>query len=184
MTGDGPPPLPLSTGQWSIKTRSIGQSAGAGRIEANAADRQRLAEALGILACQRLTVDYRLRSAGRDRFRATGHVSADLEQACVATLEPVPETIEEDFAVAFWPADELGEELPDGEIQLDEETPEPIEHGEIAIGRLVYELIAVAMEPFPRSPNAPASDGSEPIATSGQKPENPFAALAKLKKPD
>jgi uncharacterized metal-binding protein YceD (DUF177 family) len=180
---DDDPTLPLAKAPWLIKARGTGHSASSSRIEANESDRQDLAEALGILACQRLTVDYRLKPAGRDRFKAVGHISADLVQACVATLEPVPEKIEEHFSIDFWPAEEIDEELPDGEIHLDEEAPEPIEHGEIALGRLVYELIAVAMEPFPRSPNAPASDGSEPIATSGQKPESPFASLAKLKKP-
>lgn len=185
MTEPEFPPLPLGAKPWVIKTRGIGNSGVAGTLEANEKDRVVLAEALGILACDRLVVDYRVKPIGGDRFKASGKITADLVQACVATLEPVPETIHESFSVAFWPIEEIGGELPEGEIHLDEEVPEPIEHGEIALGRFVYELIAVTMEPFPRSPNAPASDGSEPVATSGETPESPFAALAKLKtKPD
>ena len=182
MTEPDLPPLPLGARPWVIKTHSVGNSGLKDRFEAGEADRRALAQALGILACNRLVVDVRIKSVGRDRFKAAGHISADLVQACVATLEPVPETIEEDFAAAFWPADEISEDVPDGEIHLDADEPEPIEHGEIALGRLVYELISLAMEPYPRSPNAQAADASEPVTTSGEKPDNPFAALAKLKK--
>ncbi|MEZ5923183.1 MAG: DUF177 domain-containing protein [Hyphomicrobiaceae bacterium] len=174
--------LPLSHPPWQIKVRSVGHSGGAGRIEAAPADREALARALDILACDRLVVDYRMSPSGRDRFRVSGHIDADIVQACVATLEPVPERIDEDFDVAFWPAEDLGQELPEGEIHLDEERPEPIMHGEIALGHLIYELIAVAMDPFPRSPAAPASD-AEPSDASAAKPDSPFAALAKLKQP-
>lgn len=182
MTEPEAPPLPLGAKPWVIKARGIGNSGVSGRLEANEQDRRALAEALDVLACDRLVVDYRVKPIGGDRFKASGRITADLVQACVATLEPVPETIKESFSVAFWPAEEIGAELPEGEIHLDEEVPEPIEGGEIALGRYVYELIAVTMEPFPRSPNAPADDGTEPVATSGVKPDNPFAVLAKLKK--
>ncbi len=183
MTEPEAPPLPLGAKPWVIKARSIGNSGVTGKLEANEEDRRALAEALDILACDRLVVDYRLKPIGGDRFTASGRITANLVQACVATLEPVPETIKESFSAAFWPAGEIGGELPEGEIHLDEAVPEPIEGGEIAIGRYIYELIAVTMEPFPRSPNAPMADDSEPVATSGEKPDNPFAVLAKLKKP-
>ncbi len=182
MTEPEAPPLPLSEKPWIIKVRGIGNSGISGTLEANEKDRRALAEALGILACDRLVVDYRVKPIGGTRFKASGKISADLVQACVATLEPVPETINESFSAAFWPIEDIGGELPEGEIHLDEEVPEPIEHGEIALGHFIYELIAVTMEPFPRSPNAPEPDDTEPVATSGEKPENPFAVLAKLKK--
>jgi uncharacterized metal-binding protein YceD (DUF177 family) len=174
------PPAPLAGGPWNLKTRSIGKSAFKGRIEASEADRTELARALGLIACDRLTVDYQLKPSGKDRFLASGRIEADLVQACVVTLEPVPEAIREEFSVAFWPAEELGDDLPEGEIQLDAEVPEPIEHGEIALGRLVYELISVAMDPFPRSPGADAAEAE--LLRDQPKPENPFAALKNLKK--
>ena len=182
MTEPETPRLPLGAKPWIIKIRGIGNSGLSGKLEADEQDRRALAEALDILSCDRLAVDYRVKPIGGDRFKASGRITADLVQACVATLEPVPETIQESFSVAFWPVGEIGAELPEGEIHLDEEVPEPIEHGEIALGRFIYELIAVTLEPFPRSPNAFVADGSEPVATSGEKPENPFAVLAKLKK--
>lgn len=175
-------PLPLRGKPWDIKVRGIGNSGLSIRIEATEADREALAKSLDIIACDRLVVDVRLKPTGAEHFKASGRIEADLVQACVATLEPVPEAFEESFSVAFWPADEIGEEGPDGEIHLDEELPEAIEHGEIRLGDLVYELIAVGMEPFPRSPNAPVANEDEPVATAGEKPANPFAALAKLKK--
>jgi uncharacterized metal-binding protein YceD (DUF177 family) len=181
MSVPAPPPLPLGRSPWVIKTRSVGQNGLSGRIVASDDDRRALAGALDILACNRLAVEYRVMAIGQDRYAVEGRISAALVQTCVATLEPVPEDIEEDFSAAFWPAEEVDVGLPDGEIDLDEETPEPIEHGEIALGRLVYELIAIAMNPFPRSPDAPAEEAAENPASP--KPDSPFAALSKLKKP-
>lgn len=176
------PVLPLDKAPWVIKARSVGNSGITSRIEASEADRVALAHALGLLACNRLIVDYRLKPIGADRFKASGRIEADIVHPCVVTLEPVPEDIREDFSVEYWPAEEAGEELPEGEINLEAEVPERMEHGEIALGRLVYELIAVAMNPFPRSPGADAAEAE--LLRDQPKPESPFAALKKLKKPE
>lgn len=174
------PDLPLDRAPWVIKARTVGNSGLVGTIDASEADLIALAQALDLIACDRLAVTYRVKPIGRDRFKASGRIEADLVHPCIVTLEPVPEEIREDYSVEFWPSEELGEELPEGEINLEAEEPERMEHGEIALGRLVYELIAVAMNPFPRSPGA---DAAEAELLRGQpKPESPFAALKKLKK--
>lgn len=176
------PPLPLDNPPWVIKGRTVGNSGVADTIEANEADRKALADALDLIRCDRLTVTYRIKPIGRDRFRASGRIEADLVHPCIVTLEPVPEAIHEDFSVEYWPAEEAGDDLPEGEINLDADEPERMEHGEIALGRLVYELIAVAMDPFPRSPGADEAEAE--LLSNQPKPENPFAALKKLKYPE
>ena len=81
------------------------------------------------------------------------------------TLEPVDSTIEEAFDVDVLArgghAGARG-----GELDLDEEPdPEPIVAGQIAVGRVVFECLAAAIDPFPRKPDAtldrrsPAADG-------------------------
>lgn len=176
------PPLPLNKAPWVIKAHTVGNSGLTGTLEASAGDLKALADALDLISCDRLTVTFRVKPIGRDRFKASGRIEANLVHPCIVTLEPVPETIREEFSVEFWPAEEAGEELPEGEINLDAEEPERMEHGEIALGRLVYELIAVAMDPFPRSPGADAAEAE--LLRDLPKPDNPFAALKKLKKPE
>lgn len=177
-----PAPLPLDKAPWTIKAQTVGNSGLAGTLEASAGDLKALAAALDLIRCDRLTVTYRVKPIGRDRFKASGRIDADLVHPCIVTLEPVPESIREEFSVEFWPAEEVGEDLPEGEITLDADQPERMEHGEIALGRLVYELIAVAMDPFPRSPGADAAEAE--LLHDQPKPDSPFAALKKLKKPE
>ena len=70
------------------------------------------------------------------------------------TLEPVDSTIEESFDVTFWPQEDMPAPA-SGEVDLDEEAdPEPIVAGQIAVGRVVFECLAAAIDPFPRKPDA------------------------------
>ena len=61
---------------------------------------------------------------------------------------------------------------------LGDDDPEPIEHGEIRIGRFICEVVASAIDLFPRADDA-ALDQSEAADTGS--PANPFAVLAQLK---
>ena len=71
-----------------------------------------------------------------------------------------------------------------GEVDLDEEPePEPIVAGQIDVGRVVFECLAAAIDPFPRKPDATldcALVAAAPRAPAG-KPESPFAVLANIK---
>ena len=70
------------------------------------------------------------------------------------TLEPVDSTIEEVFDVTFWPEEDMPAPR-GGEVDLDEEAdPEPIVGGQIDVGRVVFECLAAAVDPFPRRPDA------------------------------
>jgi hypothetical protein len=63
--------------------------------------------------------------------------------------------------------------------------PEPIVAGQIAVGRVVYECLAAAIDPFPRAPGAALDRTSTaPDGGSSAKPESPFAVLAKIRTKD
>jgi uncharacterized metal-binding protein YceD (DUF177 family) len=150
-------------------------------IEANTDERAALAARFGILAVESLTARLRLkRVAGGTLLRLAGHFSADVVQSCVVTLEPVPAHLEEDFVLTFsTERDEEGEEVVVG---LDEEEPpELIENGIIDLGEAAAEHLALALDPFPRAPNATFHGGDEPAPEPPAK-ASPFAALASLKK--
>lgn len=150
-------------------------------IEANADERAALAQRYGILAVDVLVAKLRVkRLPGGALIRVDGHFSADVVQSCVVSLEPVSEHVEEDFVLTFATGrDEDPEEVV---IAMDEEDPpEPIENGIIDIGEAVAEHLALAIEPFPRAPNAVFLSGDEPPPEPPAK-ANPFAALAPMKK--
>lgn len=141
-----------------------------------------LSQALDIVACRRLAVTYRLKPLGGARYRLTGTIAADVTQACIVTLEPIEGEIRENFEEEFWPPELIAEDGKGGEVEqeiLSQQTREVVEQGQIAVGRLVYEHIATALDPYPRRTDAAFKwsppEGAETSA------DNPFAVLARLK---
>jgi hypothetical protein len=142
----------------------------------------RIAQALELLACSSLTATYTITPVGMGRYRLAGRLDASLTQACVVTLEPVEARIDEALDVTFWPeADILPP--PSGEVALDEEPePEPIVAGQIETGRVVFECLAGAIDPFPRKSDAALDRSSAgPAGGTADKPASPFAVLARIK---
>lgn len=181
---------------WVVEVRAIGETGQNAKFEASAEQRASLARDLDLVGCNSLTVAYKLRSQHRGRYRLTGTINADVVQRCIVTLESVSATLAEDLDIEFWPVEQLAAKPTPGVTQqasddhndtadfaaLGNEPPEPIEQGRIAIGRVVYELVSAALDPYPRSPGAAFA-----YASTDDGKDNPFAALAKLKsaaKPD
>jgi len=137
-----------------------------------------IARALDLIA-SRLTVAYCITPEASGRFRLTGELHAEVTQACGVTLEPITSTIAERLDVAFLPADDIPSPLT-GEVGLEgEDDPEPMLGGRIAVGRVVFEHLAAAIEPYPRKPEAMLEKSStEGEASAGQ---GPFAVLASLR---
>jgi Large ribosomal RNA subunit accumulation protein YceD len=141
-----------------------------------------VARALELISCSSLTATYTIMPTGGGHFRLSGRLEASLKQACVVTLEPVAEEIDETFDVAFWPAADIPEPA-SGEIDLDNEPEiEPIVAGQIQVGRVVFECLAGAVDPFPRLADAALERvAASPKGSQDGKPESPFAVLAKIK---
>lgn len=158
--------------------RSFEQAASASGCAAIAAD-------LGILSCDAFAAHYRIAAAGGGSYHVTGRVTAKVTQACVVTLEPVEETIDEPIDVTFSPdaaAPAPAEPTPGGEHEveiLSVPEIEPLAHGRLDIGRVAFEIAAAALDPYPRREGA-SLDWTDPKATPDS--ASPFAALAALKK--
>src|SRR4051812_32760139 len=164
---------------WSVAVRLVDISED-GRhvaIEADAATRAALAQALGVDSVQRAAARFDLRPRGREGVHVAGHVSATGCQSCVGTLEPVGNEIEEDVDVDFAPAPRAA-----ARPKSEEEAPSSIEGAEplvgdsIDIGMLATEYLIVGVDPYPRKAGV-AFD-----APQAQAEAHPFAALAALKK--
>src|SRR5262249_20790182 len=155
------------------------------REEITAADKERiaLAERFGLLSLDSLTASFTLKRVRRDLVRVKGRVSAELVQACVVTLDPIPARIDERFEVDFVE----GEQPAAGGAGADvegAEAPEPVLDGWIDLGELAAEQLGLAIDPYPRKPDAvlPPEWTPEPAAEAEPTARpNPFAALAKLK---
>ena len=128
-------------------------------------------------SCRRsaaLTGDYVLdKTAKGDPCRAA-IVQADITQICVVTLEPFDSTVDEEVEVDFaepegMPAEHLRPTM------HDYEPPDEIVNGQIDLGALTAEFLALGLDPYPRKPGVAFEVGD------GDRDESPFAALAKLK---
>jgi uncharacterized metal-binding protein YceD (DUF177 family) len=146
---------------------------------ASSEERLELARQLDIEECRRLAIRYTLRPASRGRYVLDGTLQAEVVQACVVSLEPVESTIEEAFRVEFWPADDVNQSVEGESEVLSGPDIEPIDNGVLRVGRVVFELLAAALDPYPRKPGA-AFD--EAAGVRGAKENgSPFAVLQRLK---
>ena len=138
-----------------------------------------IAERLGLLSLDRLEAHAVLSRDGQE-IRARGRLKASLEQACVATGEPVPEHVDEPFDLIFLPEPQAGEA--EDEVELAPEDCDVVFHDGAAIdlGSAVTDTLALAINPYPRSPGAEAALQQAGVLTEEQ--ASPFAVLARLKK--
>jgi uncharacterized metal-binding protein YceD (DUF177 family) len=155
------------------------------REEISATDKERaaLAQRFDLVSLDSLTASFSLKRVRKDLVRVKGRVSAELVQACVVTLDPVPARIDERFEVDFLE----GAALAVADLELDAEAaeaPEPAPDGWIDLGELAAEQLGLALNPYPRRADAevPVEWKAEPTAepAPADRP-NPFAVLGKLK---
>lgn len=158
------------------------------RLQADAAALKALARQMKIPAVLALRAELRVAPdpALSGHFRVTGRLEAEVEQSCIASLEPVRQQVSEAFERLFAPAGSLKPKaLAEDEAEwLDpdaEDPADPIEDGRVDVGAVVAEELALGLDPYPRKPEAGLPDGYKPDAEEGAK-VSPFAALAKLKK--
>lgn len=165
---------------WELASHDIPERGLSEEREATPEERAAVARALDLLACNRLTAAFTVVPTAQGRYRLSGTLHADIAQACVVTLDPVGSAIDESFDVTFWPEEEMPAPT-GGALDLDEEPdPEPIVAGRIAVGRVVFECLAAAIDPFPRRADA-ALDRHTAAAASAGASGSPFAVLANIK---
>jgi uncharacterized metal-binding protein YceD (DUF177 family) len=151
-------------------------------ITATGKERAALAQRFGLLSLDSLAANFTLKRVRKDLVRVKGRVSADLVQACVVTLDPLPARIEERFEVDFLE----GAQPAVTDLELDAEAaeaPEPAPDGWVDLGELAAEQLGLAIDPYPRKPDAavPAEWSTEPAEPIAVDRPNLFAALKKLK---
>lgn len=114
-------------------------------IEANAEERAALAKRLHVESVDRLWATFSLKEGKSGQISVRGRFEADVVQACVVTLDPVPEKIVEEFDFLF--ADQVPE-LDEADMEAD--VIDPIENGQLEIGEPLVQTLALALDPYPR----------------------------------
>lgn len=167
---------------WTLATSEVGERGRNATRTATAAERAALAAALELLSCDEFVTSYDVRATGGGRFHLEGGFEAKLTQACVVTLDPVNAKLKERFVVELVPAEEIPEAAGEEEQSvLEGDDVEPIRHGTIPLGRIFFEQLSAAIDPYPRKPGA-EFDWKDPREAADKEKGGPFAALAKLKR--
>jgi hypothetical protein len=150
-------------------------------LVASAEVRAGVARMAGLRDLPRLQASFEVTRHG-SALRVRGRVSATVGQACVVTLEPLANDVEEAIDLVFAPPSAIKR---DGEGAGAEERnpaeswsePEPLIGGTVDLGALATEFLILGLDPYPRKPGAVFQPPGEASSDEG-----PFAALAELKR--
>jgi uncharacterized metal-binding protein YceD (DUF177 family) len=164
---------------WSYRTTEIPEAGLREHRTATPAERVQVAAELDVVSCEQLVCDFAIRSVGHGRYRLAGKVTAQLTQKCVVTLDPIAQNVEGSFDVQYWPAAKLPESGEEEVEALNAAEIEPIQHGLIDAGRIIFETLSASVDPYPRKPGAEFEAGE--LADDAPTEQGPFAALKKLK---
>lgn len=158
-----------------IRIDAIGEAPRTIEIEADDRERAALARRFGIEAIDALTaaVTVRRHAAG---VLAEGRVAARVVQLCVATAAPLTAAVDAPFRLLFVPEPE-----DEGtEIELDPDALDtlPLEGGAVDLGEAAAETLSLALDPYPRAPDAAAAlRAAGVIGEENARAAGPFAQL-------
>jgi Large ribosomal RNA subunit accumulation protein YceD len=151
------------------------------QIEADPAERAAMAEVAGLREVLSASASLDVTPESKGCVHVTGRVQARIGQTCVVTLDPIESEIDEPIDLIFAPPEQIPElsDLVDEAAESDTEIPdppEPIINGVIDLGRLATDALFLAVDPYPRKPDAIF----EPLIAAADPMDHPFAALKAL----
>ena len=167
----------------AIRLDTLGSSPRTIEIGADEKERAALARRFGLVSIRHLSAEAELIRRG-DTVHASGTLRAEVVQSCVATGLDVPAALDEPFEVEFRPHPRTTAEE---EIELHGSELDVVFHdgGSVDIGEAVAETLSLALDPYPRAPQAgdalnEAGIVTEDQAEAQQKPRSPLAGLKDL----
>ncbi len=155
---------------------TIGEEERTVTVTASEVERAALARRFRLVAIDRLDGQFKIRRE-TGGIAARGQVTAAVVQACAVTGEPVTQAVDEAVALRFVEPTAGGEE----EIELAGDALDTIEieGGGIDLGEAAAETMALALDPFPRSPGAASMLRDAGVLSEEE--AGAFGALAGLK---
>jgi len=166
----------------TLRVDTLGSTPRELSIGANEEERAALASRFGLIGIERLSAEASVKRNGEE-VRAEGTFSAAVTQSCVATGEPVPAEVDEEFSIVFRPHPEGSRD--EEEIELSEGELDVIfyDGNAVDLGEAVAETLSLSLDPYPRTAEADAALREAGVKTEEeqQAESSPFAALAALK---
>jgi uncharacterized metal-binding protein YceD (DUF177 family) len=168
-----------------IDVDRMGANGAALDIAASDSERAALAKRFGFLGLPafsaRVTID---RRPGQ-RVVVEGRLRGKIVQACILTLDPVTQELDETFRIIFKQdlTEERDPESGEALVPAQADAPEPLSGNMLDVGEIVAEQLSLAADPYPRRPGAKLEDVM-PKPRRGGRPEprrHPFAGLAALR---
>ena len=176
---------PDSANPWSvpIAVAQIPETGMHREIETSPNERQGLADLGGLREVKSAHASLDLALMREGRVHVVGRVKARIGQTCVVTLDPIENDIDEAIDLIFAPPEQIPAlaDLVDDAAESDAEIPdppEPIVAGSIDLGRLATDALLLAVNPYPRKPDAVF----EPPVVPADPEDHPFAALRSLQR--
>src|SRR6185312_10941687 len=85
-----------------------------------------------------------------------GRLRGRIVQACILTLDPVTQDLDETFRIVFKQdlAEERDPESGEALIAANADAPEPLSGNMLDVGEIVAEQLSLAADPYPRRPGA------------------------------
>ncbi len=150
---------------------------------ANESERAALSDAFGLVAVQQFEAGFHVRKRGPERYAVSGVLRALVTQTCGVSLEPfeavVSASIEVEFAPCRQPLGEpAGRKMTAGRAAActgPQDFPDPIFDGQIDLGALAAEFLALNLDPYPRKPGVMFELVNVGGEVSGS--DSPFAVL-------
>jgi uncharacterized metal-binding protein YceD (DUF177 family) len=141
-----------------------------------------MAEVAGLRGILFVSASLDVTPSGGGRVHVTGRVRARVGQTCVVTLDPIESDIDEPIDLIFAPPDQIPQlaDLVEQAAESDTEIPDPPEaivNGAIDLGRLATDALFLAIDPYPRRPDAVFD---APVVAPDPE-DHPFAALKALR---
>ncbi|RVT90695.1 DUF177 domain-containing protein [Rhodovarius crocodyli] len=138
-------------------------------LSATAPERAALAARLGLLALHDFSADLALSPDSLGGVEVRGSLSAEVEQACVVTMEPVRQSVREEFAFRIIAEGQEPSESPDAEDEVETVA------GHAELGEVLAQLLSLALDPYPRK------EGAELPPEASDPEASPFGALLQLR---
>lgn len=154
--------------------------------EASPEELRALAQFLGLVAIDRLDAELAVTPWRKDGVSVVGRLRAALTQASVVTLAPLAQEIDEPVEIVFLPEGSRLQRIDtpeDGELHLDPEgddIPETYKGDRIDLGSALQEVLALAIEPYPREADAVFEEFDTDPEPDDRQP-SPFAGLKALR---
>jgi uncharacterized metal-binding protein YceD (DUF177 family) len=166
----------------------LGNNGTAVDIVASDGERAALVKRFGFLGLPafsaRVTVDRRIGG----QIVVEGRLRGKVVQACVLTLDPVAQELDDAFRLVFKKdlADERDPESGEAVLSAHVDSPEPLSGNLLDVGEIVAEQLSLMAEPYPRRPGAKLEDVLPGPRGGGRKGpteqrRHPFAGLAALR---